>query len=381
MGCCTSHILAPRKGGHMILHLYIARRFALSLGIITVLLLAFILLLDMIDQTRKFSDIGVSFGQRLGLTLLNAPATLNQILPLIMILGTVALFVALARSSELVVMRAAGRSALRGLAAPILVAFLVGIFATTTLGPIVAATSKRYSSLAETYRSGGVSALLISENGLWLRQGGVQGQTVIRAARSNADASVLYDVTFVAYSPQGGPIRRIDAASATLKDSAWLLRDAKAWPLTAGLNPEASAAIHDFLSIPSTLTLNRIRESLGTPAGVSIWDMTQFIGQLEQAGFSARRHHVWLQSQLARPVFLMGMVLVAAAFTMRHTRIGGTGTAVLAAVLLGFGLYFIRSFAQILGENGQIPVMLAAWAPPVASILLALGLLLRVEDG
>ena len=117
----------------MILHLYIARRFVLSLGIITVLLLTFILLLDMIDQTRKFSDIGVPFGQRLGLTLLNAPATLNQILPLIMILGTVALFVALARSSELVVMRAAGRSALRGLAAPILVAFLVGIFATTRL--------------------------------------------------------------------------------------------------------------------------------------------------------------------------------------------------------------------------------------------------------
>jgi lipopolysaccharide export system permease protein len=44
-------------------------------------------------------------------------------------------------------------------------------------------------------------------------------------------------------------------------------------------------------------------------------------------------------------------------------------------------LYFIRSFAQILGENGQIPIMLAAWAPPVASILLALGLLLHAEDG
>ena len=53
----------------------------------------------------------------------------------------------------------------------------------------------------------------------------------------------------------------------------------------------------------------------------------------------------------------------------------------LTAVLLGFGLYFIRNFAQILGENGQIPVLLAAWAPPVASILLTAGLLLHAEDG
>jgi lipopolysaccharide export system permease protein len=365
----------------MILHLYVARRFVLSLAVIGAALMALVVLVDLIDQTRKFSDVGISFGQRLGLTLLNAPETMNQILPLIMILATVALFVSLARSSELIVMRAAGRSALRALVAPVTVALVVGLFATTTLGPMVAATAKRYAALADTYRSGGISALSVSENGLWLRQGGTTGQTVIRAARSNADASVLYDVTFVAYAPQGGPVRRIEAASAALQNGAWSLRQAKVWPLATGLNPEGNAATHDVLVVPSTLTLDRIRESLGTPAGISIWDMPAFIRQLEQAGFSARRHHVWLQSELARPVFLMGMVLVAAAFTMRHTRFGGTGTAVLAAVLLGFSLYFIRSFAQILGENGQIPIMLAAWAPPVASILLALGLLLQAEDG
>jgi lipopolysaccharide export system permease protein len=205
---------------------------------------------------------------------------------------------------------------------------------------------------------------------------------VIRAARSNADASVLYDVTFIAYAPQdGGPVRRIQAGSAALVDGSWSLRNAKVWPLSTGLNPESSAVVHEELSLPSTLTQDRIRESLGTPAGVSIWDMKTFIAQLEQAGFSARRHQVWLQSELARPVFLAAMVLVAASFTMRHTRLGGTGTAVLIAVLMGFTLYFMRSFAQILGENGQIPVMLAAWAAPVASIMLALGLLLHVEDG
>ena len=109
--------------------------------------------------------------------------------------------------------------------------------------------------------------------------------------------------------------------------------------------------------------------------------MQGFIRQLEQAGFSARRHKVWFQSELARPLFLVAMVLVGAAFTMRHTRFGGTGPAVLSAVLLGFSLYFARSFATILGENGQLAVMLAAWAVPIAANLLALGLLLHAEDG
>lgn len=365
----------------MILHLYFARRFCLALLVITAVLLALILLVDLIDQTRKFSDFGVTLPQRVELTLLSAPETLNQILPLIMVLATVSLFLSLARSSELVVTRASGRSAIRSLIAPVGVALLIGVFAATMLGPIVAATSKRYATLAEGYRSGGLSALSVSEDGLWLRQGGTGGQTVIRASRSNSDASVLFDVTFVAYGRDGAPTRRIEAASAALRDGAWSLRNAKVWPLIAGVNAEANAVLHDTLELDSTLTLDRIRESLGTPTGVSIWDMGAFIKQLEQSGFSARKHEVWLQSELARPVFLMAMVLVAAAFTMRHTRFGGTGIAVLAAVLLGFGLYFIRSFAQILGDSGQIPVLLAAWAAPVASVMLGWGLLLRAEDG
>ena len=54
---------------------------------------------------------------------------------------------------------------------------------------------------------------------------------------------------------------------------------------------------------------------------------------------------------------------------------------VLMAIRLGFTLYFIRNFAQILGESGQIPVLLAAWGPPVAAVLLPLGLILHLEDG
>ncbi|MDB4196764.1 LPS export ABC transporter permease LptG [Ascidiaceihabitans sp.] len=365
----------------MILHFYFARRFFAAFFFLTVVSYAIVVLVDLIEQTRKFSRFNVSLSDRLGLTFLNAPETVNQILPLITILATVVMFIGLARTSELVVTRAAGRSAMRSLVSPITVSLIIGSLAVAVLNPIVAATSKRYAVLSESYRSDGLSALSISGEGLWLRQGDTNGQTVIRASRSNADASVLYDVTFIVYAPNLGPIRRIEAGSAALGKGDWFLRDAKVWPLVAGLNPEINASVHDILKLPSTLTLDSIRESLGKPSSVSIWNLRNYITQLEQAGFSPRRHKVWFQAEMARPFFLMAMVLVAAAFTMRHTRFGGTGTAVLTAVLLGFTLYFIRSFAQILGENGQIPILLAAWAPPVAAILFALGMLLHAEDG
>lgn len=365
----------------MILHLYFARRFLSSFGVTLGALLALIILIDLIDQTRRFADRGVSFGGILELTLLNSPSTLSLVLPLVVLLATVSVFIALARSSELVATRAAGRSAPVALLAPVMVALLIGVFATLIFNPIVAGTSKKYEQLAETHKSGGVSSFSISADGLWLRQGTPEGQTVIKAERTNPTASVLFDVTLLFYGSEGNPVRRIHADSAELRDGEWFLRNTKDWPLKPGTNAEGNSVTSPSLTLPSTLTVERIRERFGQPSTISIWNLPEYIRQLDQAGFSSVQHRVWFHAELARPLFLVAMVLVASAFTMRHTRMGGTGVAVLSAVLLGFALYFIRSFALILGENGQLPAELAAWAPPVASILLALGPLLHTEEG
>jgi lipopolysaccharide export system permease protein len=291
------------------------------------------------------------------------------------------MFLSMARSSELVVTRAVGRSGLAALMAPLLVALTIGALLVAMFNPIVAATSKRYADLRESYVSGSTSALSIGPEGLWLRQGGPEGQAVIRADRANPEATILYDVNFVTYAPNSGPILRVSAAKAELGDGAWILSDAKAWPLAAGLNPEIGAKHHPSLIIPSTLTRDSIRDRFGKPSAIAIWDLPAFIGDLETAGFSARRHVVWLHMELAHPLFLVSMVLLGAAFTMRPTRLGRTGLSVLTAVLLGFGLYYVRNFAQIMGESGQLSPLLAAWVPPVAGMMLALGLVLHMEDG
>ncbi|GGL89961.1 LPS export ABC transporter permease LptG [Pseudooceanicola nanhaiensis] len=365
----------------MILHFYFARRFLKSfLGLMLVFTLL-IMLFDLIEQIRRLSDTTAGFSQALGLTMLHVPETLYEMIPLIVVLATVAMFVGLARSSELVVTRAAGRAALVSLMSPVLVAFGIGVFALALLNPIVAVTLKRYSAMTEFYLSGSNAALSFSSEGLWLRQGDDDGQTVIHAGRANAEGTQFYGVTFYGYAPQGGLTSRTEAESAELLDGEWLLTDVKRWPLDAGGNPEALAETAPTVRVPSSLTVDNIRDSFGEPSAISIWDLPAYTAALKEAGFSARRYLVWIQTELARPFFLMAMVLIAAAFTMRHARSGKVGLAVLTSILMGFSLYYVKNFAQILGDNGQIPIWVAAWAPPVAALMLSVGLVLQMEDG
>jgi lipopolysaccharide export system permease protein len=365
----------------MRLHRYFARQFVvIFLGILAVFAL-FQGLLDLIEELRHASD-DVRFGEVLHLVALKLPEGLYEVLPLVMILATIAMFLGLARSSELVVTRAAGRSGLTVLMAPAVSAFVIGLLIVGVMNPIVAATSKRYADLSESYKTGIASALSVGPEGLWLRQGGEGGQAVIRATSASPDGTELSDVFIVSYAPNdGGADLSILAEKAVLADGRWVLSNAKTWPLTEGINPEGAAKLHETYELPSTLTRDSIRDRLGRPSSVAIWDLPQFIAGLQEAGFSARRHVLWLNMELARPLFLVAMVLVGAAFTMRPTRLGRTGLSVLAAVLLGFGLYYVRSFAQIMGENGQLAPLLAAWVPPTAAVLLALGLVLHMEDG
>jgi lipopolysaccharide export system permease protein len=290
------------------------------------------------------------------------------------------MFLGLSRTSELVVVRAAGRSGLRFLAAPVAAALALGALAVGVLNPLVAGLSKEYEARYARYARGSESVLSISASGLWLRQGGAEGQTVIQAARSDLDGTRLYAATFLTFAPEGLPLSRIEAEEAVLEAGAWALTGAKQWDLTAA-NPERSAQSAASLRLPSDLTRERIRDSFGRPSAIPIWDLPDYIGRIEAAGFSARAHRVWFQMELALPLLLAAMVLVAAGFTMRHARFGRTGQMVLLAILCGFALFFLRNFGQVLGENGQIPVALAAWTPPLVAGLLSLGLLLHVEDG
>jgi len=364
----------------MTLHLYLARRFLRALAIVTAVFVAILLPIDLAEQLRKIGP-EQGFGPVLELALLNLPGTLYEMIPLFVLLGTLLMFLGLARSSELVVIRASGRSALRAAASPVVVALGLGVLVVAVLNPIVATTEQQFDLRTARYLGAEERTVSVSSEGLWLRQGSMGEQTVIRAGATNSDGTHLFDATFFQLDARGRMTTRIAAREAVLVEGAWDLTGVRRWPLEGARNPEAEAESLERLLLPSTLTRAQIRDSFSKPETVSVYELPAFITQLRSAGFAALQHRVWLQSELSAPLMLVAMVLIGAGFTMRHTRFGRTGIMVLSAILLGFGTFFLRSFAQVLGETGQLPVALVAWTPPIAAILLALALLLHTEDG
>ncbi|MER2508531.1 LPS export ABC transporter permease LptG [Amaricoccus sp.] len=364
----------------MILWNYVLRGFLRALLAVFAVLAFVVVLFGSVENLRRFGDTAAGGADVMRITLLQAPETLYQIFPLVLMLASLVTFLRFARTSELVVMRASGVSALRLIRVPVGAAVILGAIFVAVVNPFVAATIKRGLALEDEFRGDGASQLSFSADGVWLRQADPDGQSVIQAARTNADGTVLSRVRVYRFDRDGTIYTRIDAPAARLTPGAWLIEQATQWDLDAdGRFERVSQAKR--ITLPTALTSDQILDSFAPPEVVGFWHLGGFISQMEESGFSGQRHRLFLQSELAKPALFAAMVLIGAAFALRPTRFGQTGVMILLAVMAGFALYFLKDFSETLGARGQIPLLVAAWTPPVAAILLALGLLLHLEDG
>ncbi len=370
----------PRPNGTcaMTLYRYIFMRFLAAFVRVLMVFTFLLFVIGIVDELGALKpEQGIS--RAIYMSVIGQIQTAYTILPLMMIITAISFFLGMSRSSELVAVRASGVSGLRFLLAPCAAALLIGLVAVALINPLVTVLNTKYE--AEKGRANASTALSVGETGIWMRQGTAGEQTMVHAKTTEESGLRLLSATFIRFDSSGTPTARIEAATAQLEPQAWVLKGALSWDLTQG-NPESlRKALPDGTRIATDLRPEDLTSGFGRPNSVQIWALPAHIASLQSAGFSARAFQVWLQSELAKPLFLVVMVLVAAGFTMRHIRAGNRAQMVIIAVMLGFGIFFFRNIAEVFGQNGKVPVMLSAWGPTAAASLLAVSLLLHLEEG
>jgi lipopolysaccharide export system permease protein len=364
------------------LSLYIARVFSAAVLGMLLALSGLVALFDFIELLRRSSTKpDATFGLMTEIAALRLPYEAMQILPFAALLGGILAFWRLTRSSELIVARAAGVSAWEFLTAPVLCAVLMGAFATAAVSPLSSMMLARAELLDNTYLRTGGGPLALAGGQLWLRQSDHDltpgGVAIIHALGVQLVGKTLTakNVSVYRLDKADKLLTRIEATQATLGANAWVLDDART--IRPDQLPDAPRTLH----LPTDLTVSRVQESFASPDTLSVWALPGFIALLERSGFSSIRHRLHFASLLALPLLAGTMALVSAGFSMRQTRRGGVARMIGSGVAAGFALFVISKVAEEFGDSGALPVELAAWAPAAAGLMLAVALLLHVEDG
>ncbi|WP_135076848.1 LPS export ABC transporter permease LptG [Terasakiella sp. SH-1] len=360
------------------LSLYIGRHFLTHFAILMLVFLGLIFLIDSIELLRRSSNKeGVTAFIALQMALLKLPHIGQETFPFAVLFAGMSAFSRLTKSHELVVARAAGVSAWRFMTPAILVAFILGMFQVMVVNPLGSASLSAFEQMESKFFDGKSNMLSLSANGLWLRQSNLDGQSVLhsRFVLQQEDSVDLNDVSIFVYRDRDNFSHRIEADRASLEDGFWHLYEVQVHIA------EQPTQFNEELWFETDLTLNKIQESFASPETMSFWSLPSFIETMERAGFSGKRHKLHWHSLLSAPFLLAAMILIAATFTLRHTRKGGTTFVVAGGMLTGFVLYFFSDISMALALSGSIPVLLAAWAPACICLLLGSAMILHLEDG
>jgi lipopolysaccharide export system permease protein len=364
------------------LSLYVARQFmAAVLGMIAGLA-GLVSLFDFIELLRRSATKpDATFGLVLQIAALRLPYIAMQILPFAVLLGGILAFWRLTRSSELIVARAAGVSAWQFLAAPVACALLLGSVATGIVSPLSSVMLGRAETLDNIYLRTSGGPLALAGGQLWLRQADrgldPQGVAILNARSVSMQNGRLVgkDVSVFRLDSGDRLLQRVEASDAELVRREWMLHDART------MQPDHMPESIGTMRLATDLTVGRVQESFASPDTLSVWALPSFISLLERSGFSAVRHRLHFQTLLALPLLSATMALVSAGFSMRPTRRGGVAQMIGSGVAAGFMLFVVSKVTEEFGQSGTLPAPLAAWAPAVAGLMLAVSLLLHLEDG
>lgn len=358
-----------------VLSRYLARRFFVWVCIVLVVLGALVWLVGMIELLRRSgSRDEATFGIVLEMATLELPATLELLLPFAVLFGSLFAFDRLGRHNELTAAHGAGVSVWKLLLPALAVAFALGAGKVVFYGPLAAAAQWRFERLEARYFGSAAPVSSISQSGLWLREVADGDLTVLFADRVGR-GRILHDVVLYRFEGLRNFRNRLDALSAELRDGHWFLEGV--WEADSRGVPVRRAAER----IPTTLSWEHIEDGLTGPATMSVWRLPAYIEALEEAGFQARKHRLRLHALLASVVLTAAMLLIGATVSIRSRRRGGTAVMLSVGVVAGFLLYILSDVVFALGLSGRAPVVLAAWTPAAAAVMLGCAALLHLEDG
>ncbi len=355
---------------------YISWRFLVAIMGVLLLCVVLIFFVDFIEMLRQSGKYGsVSIWLMLWLSLLHLPSYSELVLPFAVLIGSIGGFLLLSRSSELVILRAAGMSVWQILVPGIAVTLSLGVFAVTVYNPLAAMARDRADSLYAQAFGKQASLLKTSNAGAWLRQDGSDGQSVMHARLASNNGLSLTSITIFQYDKANNFLERIEAEHAELKEGRWEMTSA--WVSAVGREPTH----YDRYVLSTYLSPTQVRDSLGSVLSVSFWELPGFIEIADKAGLSARRHKLQYQMLLSRPFLLSVMVLLAATCSLRAFRFGKIQSMVITGLGAGFAFFILTEISRNLGMSGHASPEIAAWTPAIFICLLTLTVLLYQEDG
>lgn len=354
------------------LHIYLTKKFLINLAIAVTGWVILFIVINMIEQASNFIDNSATFGQIFLYYLYFIPYIISLTLPFSMLLAVLFAVSNMAQNNEIIAQLSSGISLYKTLSPLFVAAFLISIAAGAFNEFVVPESNERRYDL-DRYE--------IKKNP---RNTGQINNNINLQDTENRKMSVKYfngkknEAREVSLQTFEGPVivERIDAKSMIWQDSLWHLKNARIRKFVNGI--ESTNTLTDTIISDSRIKPDNLINIQKKPEEMSFLELNDFIDELQAIGANPRKWYVERHLKIAIPFSNFIVILIGAPFASRKRR-GGVGLSFGLSLVISFTFFIIIRFGQVLGHQGTLEPMLAAWLGNLIFTVIGIYTLLTVK--
>lgn len=364
---------------NLTLFLYLARNYINSIWITLGAISSLFIVANFIDLLKKSATKSIQslgFIKIVQLVFSKLPYLIHESFPYAMFIAAIIAFQKLSRKNEYTILKASGLSLWQFLIPFLTIGIIFGTVLVTIFNPISTSLLNYYrKEHAKLIEQNSMSFSLFN-NGVWFVDKNLDSnyKRLVNAEFLNVEKMEFTDVTFLIFNQNFNLITRISAGKAILSNEEWHLTNVRIY------NARGPFEFLKKYQLDTALKENDIKSSLIEPEVVSVWELPYLISNLNQAGYSSIKHLSYLYKVLSRPIFICGLILLASSFALQSGRNIKTSRLILCGSILGFATFFLGELTAFLGNNGQLPPILAISLAGITVTVIGVAAIYHTEE-
>ncbi len=351
---------------------YLLKRFLINLAIAVIAWVILFLVIDLIENVSRFMDQRATVHQVFMYYLYYIPYIISLTLPVDMLLAALFSMNGLAQHNEVVAELSAGVSLYRLLRPLFVLAFVISIAAGFFNELIVPESNQRRWDIRRYDIEHLTRPDQKSRSNIYVKD---SPQRTFNIKYFNGRTNTARSVSIKTF--KGSElIERIDADRMIWKNNHWILKNGHVRRFTS--NKEILSSFKDSVLTHTRIEPQELSVVQKKPEEMSLNELNHFITRLQSIGADTRKWIVERHLKLSLPFANLIVVLLGAPFASRKRR-GGAGLSFGLSLLISFIYFIIIRVGQVLGHQGELPPLLAAWLGNLIFLTLGLYSLFTVQ--
>ena len=328
--------------------------------------------LTIFEEITFLSDSSSAFYLPFMLAIFNAPTTLIEIFPFIILISAQLFFIDLIKKKEDELIRINNLNNLYLIKILAFCSFLFGIIIITVYYPISSKFKFIYSDIKNIYSDDGKYLKHLNDNGIWIKDE-INNEIFIINGASKKDP-FLEDVFISKFNNNFDLIENIFSKNVDITNEKWVIKNPIIFKDNRQIQLEKTIVLNTHFNI------DKINSSFRNLNSFNLFQLIDIKNENKLLGYSSQDIDLHFLKIISLPIYFTILVIISSLIMLNIKKNKPYIFHVLLGISLSVIIYYINNIFNVFGLTNKIPIYLSVFFPMIFLSIISIIGLIRINE-